>query len=544
MNSKLILIILILILSVILRFWNLGDIPVSPDWDEAALGYNAYSILHTGKDEFGKSFPIVLESFGDYKPALYVYLIIPFILIFDLTVVAVRFPSAILGVFSVMATFFIVKELFKNEKITYLVTFLLAISPWHIQFSRIAFEANLGLSLNLFAILFFLLGLRNKWGIILASIFSALSIYSYQSEKLFVPMLGLVMIFLFREELKSISRKYLVTALFVGIILSMPIILNSVFNPESLSRAKSTSFMNNPSKILNNVHYNNVLNNEINNDYLGKVLDNRRVVYIKTIASNYIIHFDLNYLFVTGDKNQRHHPSGIGHLYLLELPFFLLGIYFLVFGLFNKKIKIFLLSWLLIAPIPASLTWDVPSAVRTLNMLPVPQIITGLGFISLFQRFKIKKNFQVIFFIILSIGISLNFVYFLNQYFSQYKVTSAFYWQYGYSEIVKFTEENKDKYDKVVVGSVREPLDQSYIFFLFYSKYPPSQYQKIWENDSSRSEALSFDKYVFYDYNWSKIDKKNILFIGTDKWIPDGARIKYEVTYPDGRRGFLAATEE
>src|SRR5450759_4476480 len=91
----------IIMLAAGLRLWQLGNVPPSPDWDEVALGYDAYSIIHTGRDEFANFLPVVLRSFDDYKPALYAYLTIPTILVFGLDVFAVRLPSAIFGVISV-----------------------------------------------------------------------------------------------------------------------------------------------------------------------------------------------------------------------------------------------------------------------------------------------------------------------------------------------------------------------------------------------------------------------------------------------------------
>jgi 4-amino-4-deoxy-L-arabinose transferase-like glycosyltransferase len=151
MRKKIVYIILgfIVLVAIVLRFYQLGHIPPSPDWDEVALGYDAYSIIHTGRDEFGKFLPVVLRSFDDYKPALYAYLTIPTVYLFGLTVWAVRIPSAIFGVISVIATFYLVKELFKRNDLALVSSFLLAISPWSIQFSRVAFEANVGDSLKI-----------------------------------------------------------------------------------------------------------------------------------------------------------------------------------------------------------------------------------------------------------------------------------------------------------------------------------------------------------------------------------------------------------
>jgi len=111
-----ILLIAIIILAAGLRLWQLGSVPPSPDWDEAALGYDAYSIMHTGRDEFGKFLPVVLRSFDDYKPALYAYLAIPTVAMLGLNIFAVRLPSALFGIISVIAVFYLVQELFRDFK--------------------------------------------------------------------------------------------------------------------------------------------------------------------------------------------------------------------------------------------------------------------------------------------------------------------------------------------------------------------------------------------------------------------------------------------
>src|SRR3989338_1084945 len=217
MNKKLSLFFLfsIVMTASVLRLWQLGKIPISPDWDEVALGYNAYSIMQTGRDEYGKFLPIILRSFDDYKPALYAYLTMPSIGILGLNVVAVRLPSAIFGILTVLAVFFVVKELFKKNNIALLSAFLLAISPWHIQFSRVAFEANVGVALNVFGILFFLMAFRKPWLLILSALTWGLSLHVYQSEKVFVPLLIAILICLFRKEFLTIGRKYIYISLII-----------------------------------------------------------------------------------------------------------------------------------------------------------------------------------------------------------------------------------------------------------------------------------------------------------------------------------------
>ena len=98
---------LILLLGSSLRLWHLGKTPISPNWDEVALGYNAFSIAKTGHDEFGKFMPTILRSYDDYKPALYAYLIIPAYEAFGLNVFAVRLPSAIFGILTILGVYFL-----------------------------------------------------------------------------------------------------------------------------------------------------------------------------------------------------------------------------------------------------------------------------------------------------------------------------------------------------------------------------------------------------------------------------------------------------
>ena len=92
---------IILALATALRFWNLGGNPPHLSPDEASLGYNAYSILKTGRDEYGELLPMVFKSFGDYKPGFYVYLTVPFVAVLGLNEWSVRLPSVIAGTVAV-----------------------------------------------------------------------------------------------------------------------------------------------------------------------------------------------------------------------------------------------------------------------------------------------------------------------------------------------------------------------------------------------------------------------------------------------------------
>jgi 4-amino-4-deoxy-L-arabinose transferase-like glycosyltransferase len=559
-----ILLIIIVFVAAGLRLWQLGAVPTSPDWDEAALGYNAYSIMQTGRDEYGKLFPVVLQSFNDYKPALYVYLAIPSIFIFDLNTFAVRLPSAIFGILTVLATYFLLKELFaKNPKseirnpkqiqnsnnenikdllengkwkmeIPLIATALLAISPWHIQFSRVAFESNIGLAFNVFAALFFLKGLKNPWFLSLSTASAAMSIYAYQSEKIFTPLFLIILIIIYRKELFSVSKKYLYSSVLIGILVLLPTIQYFMTNENAFARAKGVSIFSSQTHV-NQGERKRYIDDAMQGDTIGLFLHNKYISYGKEMIYGYTAHFSPNWLFIRGDL-ERHHAPGMSLLYLWELPFLLVGFYMLLFGPFSKKTKIFIFSWFLLAPFPASLSTGVPHAVRTLNFLPTWQIFTAIGLIISYGYIsKIKYEIAKIplKYILFSLYISFfifNFSYYINQYFVQQNYYYSKSWQYGYEDVVSYVQKEESKYDKIIVSN-KTPLDQSYMFFLFYMKYPPTLYQS---KQSSFGDSHMFDKYEFRTFDYTKERNNRTLFIGIPQDFPDHIEITKKIRYLNG----------
>lgn len=531
----------ILILGIFLRVFLLGKVPVSPDWDEVALGYNAFSILETGRDEYGKVLPIVLQSFDDYKPALYAYLIIPFIQLLGLTVVAVRLPAALFGSLSLLVVFFIVRELFPNgiemgkvkigkHTLSLLVMFFLAISPWHIQFSRVAFEAQVGLSFNLLTILFFLKAFKKSYFLPFSFLFAGLNIYMYQSEKVYTPLLFLLLVVVFWSSFKKIGKKWMISAFAIGLIVVLPMGFYILTNPNALTRAKGVSVFSDTTKLLS-VNTTKIDRDKEQGNYIGLLLDNRRIEYVKAFTAGYLSHFEPNWLFYRGDV-LRHQPPYMGLLYLFDLPFVLIGLYVLIFSVIPRRVKIFIVSYILISPIAASVTFDVPHAVRAINMLPAPQILSAIGILFSYETVR-RKNAAIryVVYAIVACFIMINILYYLNQYFVQMNYYYSKAWQYGWEEAVKIAEKQSQKFDYVVVSNV-SPLDQSYMFFLFYTQYDPKKYLAAGGTKSGgfADEHTAFEKFVFRPIDWNKDrDMKNTLFIGRSGDLPDnrGTVINY-----------------
>lgn len=550
-----IILLVIMLLGAGLRLWQLGSVPPSPNWDEVALAYDAHSLFHTGRDEFGNFMPAVLRSFDDYKPAVYAYLAIPAVEVFGLTSFAIRLPSAVMGIVAILAIYFLVKELFsfweKKKKNSYIAAepyallsaFLLAIAPWHVQFSQIAFESNVALTFNLLAALFFIKGLNKPWMLLLSAFFAGANLSVYQSARVFTPLLVLSLIIIFRKQLFSLPKKYIVTSVIIGLLTILPMFTYFVTNENALVRVRATSIFSNQTQILERIAV-RLLRDKEQNDYVGMVLDNRRIAYVNTIAGGYLYHFDPNWLFIKGDIN-RHHSPRMGLLYLILLPFLLIGVYKLLFSDFPRKAKYVIFSWLLIAPIPASITFEVPHAVRTLNLLPPLLILSAIGLISstvFLRNYRIRhiKNVKYIFYIFFAALAVGNFLYFINQYYVQQNYFYAQDWQYGYKQAVAEIQKEENKYKKIVVSD-RQPLDKSYMFFLFYLKYPPQEYQKIGATSSGSFEFTHyFGKYVFRPFKWEEEkNNRNVLYVGSPKDFPGQVKSKKIIHYPDGTKAIL-----
>src|SRR5260370_17176755 len=75
---------LALIVGVGIRVARLDKMPPALNQDEACDGYDAYSILTTGRDHHGNFMPIVMQGFNDYRMPLLQYSLVPLVAPFHL----------------------------------------------------------------------------------------------------------------------------------------------------------------------------------------------------------------------------------------------------------------------------------------------------------------------------------------------------------------------------------------------------------------------------------------------------------------------------
>jgi 4-amino-4-deoxy-L-arabinose transferase-like glycosyltransferase len=542
-NKIIIFLSLIFLFAFGLRFWQIGQYPAGLNADEASYGYNAYSLVLTGKDEHGESWPIHLKSFADYKPAGTAYIVLPFVKLFGLSVKTIRFPSVLAGAASVLLVFLLVRELFSSSRLALLTSFFLAISPWHLHFSRGAWETNLGTTFMLLGAWLFFKGLKNAKYFPLSIINFAFSMYTYHAPRVVIPLLGFFLLVFCRKKLFKYS-KWLIVAALIGAILITPLLL-SFLGPAGLARFSGLSIFAD----IGPLWWVNRARGEHANPFSisAFALHNRLVAYSFEFLQNYLNHFDGVFLFILGDKVKRSNPPDMGQMYLFDLIFLIFGFYFL----FRKRPKNWQipLAWLFLAPIPAALTFQTPSALRAHKMIIPLIIISAYGCYNLilFLRKRLPKLLYCnIAILLIAIFIFWNTAYYLHQYYLHYPKAYPEAWEYGYQELVDYLWPIRNDFSKVYVT---EQYDQPYIIFLFYLKYPPEKFQqevKLTPRDKfGFSTVREFDNFHFEYVDWEGLKtKSNALVCGTDEEIPDeteNVNIIKEIYFLNGEPAFQCA---
>lgn len=459
--KKTILLVFIFLLASALRLFHISTNPPAISWDEASLGYNAFTILNDGKDEFGEKYPLDrFTAFGDYKPPGYIYAAVPSVAVFGLSEFAVRLPSALAGLLLVLISYKIGLELLKSKKIGLLSGFLVAISPWSIQFSRTAFESNLAATFNAAGVYFFIIAKRKPYLFVVSLASFVLSFYSFNANRIIAPIMLAALSILFMKTLWA-NLKWVIISVVFGIVLLLPSV-NYLRDRESRLRFQEVSIFNELDTI-------KLANSRVQLDGFGlisKAIHNRRVLFSLNFLKHYADNFKLRFLFVQGDVNPRLSLPEMGQLYIWELPFFVFALYFIIAR--RKYLVMPLIIWMLIVPIPAATAKETPHALRTLSILPTYHILIATGIHFLFNTI-FKTKYKVAAFSLAALLLTVNVYYYLHNYYVHYPVNFSGEWQYGYKELVAYVKNNEKKYDQI---NITNKIGRPYIYFTFYEKYP------------------------------------------------------------------------
>jgi len=459
---------LIVIFSFALRLLALSSVPPGFYCDEASNGYNAYSILLTGKDEHGTFMPLYFKAFGEYKNPVFIYSAVPFVAGFGPGVFSVRLVSAFYGTLTVLALFFLAKKLF-GEKAGFAAALLLAISPWHIVFSRIAFEA-ITMPFYFVAGFYFLLRAREdfKFGLLSALCFS-LAVYSYGIAYVFVPFFLAGFFAVYFHAVKKQRRNY---ALFLlaFLLLATPLLFGYFASSEQINMQRARG----------------VMLSIFSDGFAERYAEEHSLGYAPSLleiyARNYTVYYSPDFLFSKGDTDSRFSLPGKGMLYWFMLPLVLAGIALCLKE--RKRQHIILLFWLAAFPVAAASSAFQPHALRALTAIPVFEITAAVAVAFLWGKRKTAKQpaaagaFSLALLILLAAGV-FEFSMFESSYSTDYAEQSWPGFQDGYEEAFAYAEEVKDSYNRIYFSpSLSAWYGQPQTLMAFFTRLHPAEFQE------------------------------------------------------------------
>ncbi len=539
--------ILVISLGVLLRIWSFDKLPNGLHWDEQDTGYQAYSLLKTGKDYFGNKLPLFPHSLAEYRTPILIYSMVPVVKVFGLSALSVRSLPVLFGILGIITFGLLMYFSSKNVLLTTLSLLSISISIWHIQYSRQAVE-------SIVMSLYFLLGLtcffRKKY--IISALMFGLSMWAYSTAKLFVPVFVFILIITNYQRFKTLNIKTILISGFVICLFAYLVIVDGIFG-KSGQRFRELSIFTDPITAAEV----NVLRQTqqrasgatgvgLSPRLIDKIIYNKATFWWNTFIKNYASAFSTEFLFIKGDHELRHSPSreNIGMLYLVEIIPLGIGIY-----LAFKNKTYWLIFWFLFGAIPGALTrTDNPHAARLFIMLPALLYLISMGMHKIFQNSKFI--FQVY---ILLLGVSAIFTF--SYYFSIYRWESAQPFQYGFDQAIKIATENQNKYDRIIIDGKQDTLLMAY---LFNTKFDPNLFQQMQPTPVvqpySNVYGNQFDNiFLLFPserawrtiWNDGETGKKTLLIVANgqpeleiDKSLPAGITRLGTIDYPDSSIAF------
>lgn len=465
----LIFLIVAIALGIATRYYKLGEAPAGLYLDEAGQGYSAYSILKTGKDEFGKAYPFVFRSFTDFKTPVYIYMLVPLIPIFGLTKFTIRFPSFFFSILTLPLIYYLLAKITPKkyaQPLAILTTMLLAISPWHILFGRTNFECNVALFFFLAGVYFFYEGLKKPKRLLISALAFAVAIPAYHSQRIITPLIMLVLFIKHRKILLGEShKKYLLSGMLLGFLISIPTI-SVMFTPGFLARAGGLNIFN--------------FARQLPAGYISSyggifafIVNNNIFLSIREFLALYISYLSPRNMFILGDYGPRSSFPELSTFFVWQFPFYIYGLYILFKNKKLKELRFFTIALFLISPIPAAVTRDPYSTIRALPLVIPQLIIISLGIVETIRLIK-PKLFKTIAYCLMPIAL----IYSLAQLYSSVIVLNEYYrakyWNYGWEEVV----ENINNLDANLPITVDIARNEPYIQLLFFLKHDPATYQK------------------------------------------------------------------
>jgi|GEM_PF-891111 len=501
-RNKLIIYTLAVFLAItfIIRLSGLTFSPPGFFCDETSIGYNAYSILETGKDEKGIAFPVFFKAFGDFKNPVYIYLATIPIKIFGLEVFSVRLTSAILGIGSILLFISFLYLLKKSWIFALAGGLVMSLMPWHFQFSRVAFEAISMVFFITLDMVLFTLFIKKKSAVyyFLFVLSMLVTFFTYSTGRLIVPLSALLVVIIWRKEILGVNtlnllkrvlkNSFFVPASSAGQAISparLPQAGEKKLQGEQISTKTSTySIINILISILIVALLGLILTYDHLIDPTGiltrphdvLIIDDNPPIYIalERFVENYFNHLSPEFLFQHGDVNLRH-SSGISSMLFTSFFFpLLVGLVYFI-GRFKKsKMAAFLVIQFFLFPIASSITVinEGAQATRTIHIVPFLAVLIIYGFWKIFNFLGQKYKYVVAAILVFTLFES---VMFYRYYFTVYPTSAGAIYNFegGMPEAMKFAFSQKAPYYYVSMSVCKYRIE-----IPFFMKYSPEKFQQ------------------------------------------------------------------
>jgi len=548
---------IIIFVATALRFYQLGNVPIELNRDEASLGYTAYSLLQTGKEEHGQSWPINIESFGDWKLPAYVYTLIPFIKIFGLKAWVVKLPSALAGIgiviLSAVITWLLTsswKDQNKRITLSTLVAFMITISPWNIHMSHMAYEANLGMLFLMTGVALLLTALQNKSKRVLlipSAFFFGLTFFSYHSYQVFMPLLVLSFLSIYWKKAKNIfetEKKISYISIAIGALFTIALIATSL----SANQTKLSGL-----SIFDKSSYSVVMEEnrgyfENRNSLLAKLHSNNFYFIFNQAQRNIADIFSSKFLFFEGGSHGSHDIPGTGKMHPVAFIFLIIAGYKFLTIWQEKKLEKWhkvIMAWLLVSIVAPFITFEAAHTIRFSPALFSLEFLSAYGLFILLEKALKDNKYKII--AGLTIFILLySFVYFFATYFfvAPKRDIDKHNWQI--ERLVELVNDRGDRYDLISMpGTEWSP----YIYFLLFNQTDPNSLSKDLEFYDPDHEGFRHVKRLgnihFSLIDWNDQSGKSVLYVIKSKEVPgdklesEKYRLEYSLTNPYAKHEWL-----
>jgi DNA-binding beta-propeller fold protein YncE/4-amino-4-deoxy-L-arabinose transferase-like glycosyltransferase len=337
-RKELILLAVICAIGAFLRFYQLQSIPFGLFFDEATNGLDAIRVIRQ------RVYPVYFEAnYG--RGALFIYLLALSFKLLGVSVLAMRLVTAVLGVLTILAFYFLFRQLF-GSRLGLVGAYLIATSRWHINFSRVVFDAVLLPLLVALSFYFLFKGLRSRrrtdflWG----GLALGLGLHTYASFRLIPFVIAIFLLYKILIERGFVRRSGLGVAIFVlaSFVVFAPLGQYALNNWKAFtSRSKEASILT-----------------KRDQPDLAKALWNNTRAHL--LMFNY-----------QGDRNGRHNLPGEPMLDFATAVLFALGLGYSLYRWREPRCFFFLACFvvLLLGGI-LSVDFEAPQALRAIGSLP------------------------------------------------------------------------------------------------------------------------------------------------------------------------------